>query len=75
MKKKPRRGKKNIDDTGRWNEVQNPFELACCDCGTVHDIEVKYDKDGISIRATVNARESNKLKKKRGVKTLWGAYY
>ena len=44
-----------------------PHTLECCDCGLVHDIEYKVENGRMWERLTVNKKETNAARKRRGI--------
>jgi hypothetical protein len=53
---------------GAWYQQHDYTRDICCDCCMVHDMDYKVENGVIWFRATVNQRETNKLRKKHGIK-------
>jgi len=42
--------------SGIWEDLPRAWDLACCDCGLIHGIEVRVHYGEPQIRMTVNKR-------------------
>lgn len=59
----------NQEDFSRWFKLADGrVRIGCCDCGLVHDFEMKISKSGIvKFRARVNAKHTKKRRKKQNI--------
>ena len=56
--------KSGPDGWTRWMLMEdNIFRIICCDCGLVHDLEFKKDKEGIKMRAWRNQRSTGQIQR------------
>lgn len=57
--------KPNEDGWSDWVHPLNNYMMACCDCGLVHDLEFRIDRDNkLNFRARRNIKQTKRLRKK-----------
>lgn len=52
---------------GRWSRWVQPirrgYKLACCDCGLVHDMDVRIQKGRVQFRMARNNRSTGQVRR------------
>lgn len=67
MRRSYRKFKTVKDGWSDWvaPKLDRPFKFACCDCGLVHDMELRIAPDGKpDFRARVNRRSTGQLRRR-----------
>ncbi len=54
--------------SGVWEDLNGPFELACCSCCLVHSVNVRMHEGRIQIQLIERKGETKRLRKKHGIK-------
>ena len=60
-------GRYTDTDEGEWFHVPRKLQIGCCDCGLVHNVELKVINRRIWMRATRNVRATSQ-RRRHGIK-------
>lgn len=65
------RYREEVAVNGRWSRViqpvmrdKQPYKMACCDCGLVHDIEFWIEDDVVLMRFARNNRATGQIRRR-----------
>jgi hypothetical protein len=63
-------------EDGKWYALGAEFQFECCDCGLVHDIEIRKFKGKFQIRLFRNRRSTSASRRERRKhrRNKWTAY-
>lgn len=50
--------------SGVWWTFDKPFLLSCCDCGLVHDMDIRLEAGNIEIKMDENKKETAKRRRR-----------
>ena len=50
--------------SGVWTDIEEmPLDIACCDCGLVHEVDARIHDGKVQIRLTEKRRETGQLRR------------
>lgn len=55
---------------GKWYLIPNKFDFACCDCGLVHDVAMRFKGGQLQIRFTRNGPATGGRRSQIGKKVI-----